>query len=186
MNARTIRWNLILLAVTMPFMLACLYLERLVDTPEPKMESNADTVLQVLNGTDWVHLQSLANETYTQDDFAKPGTLTFTMTVTNDKPVYFSYGWCTTTHDILQQNLQHITVQLYLNDQKLGSDVAHSFAYGLANGQVCDDVGVLMSDWPPGEYHLKAIATFDAKINDGMGDYPAGDYIYDYTVTVNK
>ena len=186
MNARMIRWNLIILAVTMPFMLACLYLEKLVNTPEPKMEANSDKVLAILNGTDWVYLQSLAKETYTQDDFAKPGTLKFTMTVTNDKPVYFSYGWCTTTKDILQQNLQHINVQLYFNDQKLGSDVAHNFSYGLTNGQVCDDVGVLMSDWPSGEYHLKAVVTFNQKLNDGTSDYPAGDYVYDYMVTVNK
>ena len=186
MNIGKSRLNLILLAICMPFMLACLYLERMVDIPEPKMEENPDAVLKVLNGADWVYLQALAKETYTEDDFAKPGTLTFTATVTNDKPVYFGYGWCTTTEEILRQNFEHITVELFFNDQKLGNDVAHSYLYSLTNGQVCNDFGVLMSDWPAGEYHLKVVVTFNEKINDGMSDYPAGDYISEYNVTVEK
>ncbi len=43
-----------------------------------------------------------------------------------------------------------------------------------------------MSNWPNGEYQLMAVATFDEKINDGMADFEAGDYIYEYNVTVNK
>jgi hypothetical protein len=43
-----------------------------------------------------------------------------------------------------------------------------------------------MSDWTDGKYQLKAVATFDDKINDGIADYPAGDYIFVYNVTVKK
>ena len=43
-----------------------------------------------------------------------------------------------------------------------------------------------MSDWPNGEYKLKAVATFNDKINDGMADYAAGDYVFEYNVTVTK
>jgi hypothetical protein len=43
-----------------------------------------------------------------------------------------------------------------------------------------------MSEWPAGEYRLKAVATFDEKINDGFSDYDPGDYIYNYDVSVNK
>jgi hypothetical protein len=50
----------------------------------------------------------------------------------------------------------------------------------------CFDTGALMSDWPDGEYKLKAVASFDQKINDGMADYAPGDYIFEYNVTVNK
>lgn len=44
----------------------------------------------------------------------------------------------------------------------------------------------LMSEWPNGDYKLKAVATFDDKINDGMADYAAGDYVLEYNVTVKK
>ena len=43
-----------------------------------------------------------------------------------------------------------------------------------------------MSDWPNGEYKLKAVATFNDKINDGMADYAAGDYVFEHNVTVAK
>jgi len=43
-----------------------------------------------------------------------------------------------------------------------------------------------MSDWPNGEYKLKAVATFKNKINDGMADFAAGDYVFEYNVTVTK
>jgi hypothetical protein len=33
---------------------------------------------------------------------------------------------------------------------------------------------------------LEAVATFDEKINDGAADFEAGDYVYQYNVTVSK
>ena len=152
----------------------------------PKMEKNADAVLEVLNGQDWVSLQALAPERYTEEDFAKPGTLTFTATVTNEKPIYFSYGWCTVDVETLQQNFEHIEVSLSLNGDKLGSDVVHNLTFSRSDGLVCLDFGVLLSNWSVGEYILEAIATFDEKINDGIADYNAGDYVFIYNVTVEE
>jgi len=154
--------------------------------PMPVMEKDADAHLEKLKGTDWVYLQALAEEKYTEADFAKPGTLTFTVKITNDKPTYFDYGWCTTTEEILKQNFEHIIVSLYFNDQELGTDVVHPVSYTRTDGLVCLDFGVLMSDWPAGNYKLESAVTFDEKINDGLDDYEAGDYIHQYNVTVEK
>lgn len=185
MNTRRNRSILILLAFV-PFLLACMFVTGLVQKPKPKMETDPNTVIQVLNGRNWVRLEALAAETYTDADYAKPGTLTFTAKVANDVPVYFSYGWCAVDETTLSQNFGHITVALYFNGEQLGNDVVHNFSYGLVSGLVCGEYGVLMSDWPAGEYHLKAVATFDSKINDGMADYDAGDYIFDYNVKVDQ
>jgi len=154
--------------------------------PMPVMEKDADAHLEKLKGTDWVYLQALAEEKYTEADFAKPGTLTFTVKITNDKPTYFDYGWCTTTEEILKQNFEHIIVSLYFNEQELGTDVVHPVSYTRTDGLVCLDFGVLMSDWPAGNYKLESAVTFDEKINDGLDDYEAGDYIHQYNVTVEK
>ena len=174
----------ILFVAVVPFLLACLYAQNLIQVPEPKMETSTDAVIKVLNGDGWLPLQALAQEKYTEADFAKPGTLDFTVELTEDKPVYYNYGWCTTTPEILQENLQHISIDLYFNDGKLGGDAVHSLAYQTETGLYCNDVGVLMSEWPVGEYVLKAVVTFKQKINDGMADYEAGDYVYIYNVTV--
>ena len=154
--------------------------------PAPIMEQNAETLIETLKGPDWVYLQSLAKEQYTEADFAKPGTLTFNINITDDKSTYFNYGWCTTTEEILQQNFEHISVKLYFNDQELGSDVVHPVSFTSPDGLVCVDFGVMMSDWPNGTYKLEAVSTFNERINDGLADYEAGDYVFVYNVTVEK
>jgi hypothetical protein len=174
----------LILILCLPFMLACAFLDRLIQVPEPTMETNTEKVLEVLNGNDWEPLQSLTAERYTEADYAKPGTLTFTAKVTNEKPVFFSYGWCASDEEILIQNFEHITVRLYLNDGELGSDVVHNISYSMSDGKACLDFGILLSGWPAGEYQLKAVAIFDEKLNDGFADYDPGEYIYEYNVTV--
>lgn len=173
--------GLLLMSCLLPGMIP---LNQAASSPMPTMEKDANKVIEVLNSNNYNSLEALAKEQYTED-MTKPGTRTYTVEVTDEKPVYFSYGWCTTTQEILTQNLAHIKIALYFDDKKLGTDVVHPLSLS-SNGLVCADFGVLMSEWTNGEYKLKSVATFDQKINDGMSDYPAGDYVLDYKVTVAK
>lgn len=175
--------GLLLLSCLLPGMIP---LNREPAGPMPTMEKNADNVIKVLTSNNYVRLEALAKEQYTEQDFAKPGTLTFTVNITDDQPTYFSYGWCAVDDATLQNNFQHIDVSLYFNDAKIGTDVVHTLSFTSANNLHCADFGVLLSDWPNGEYKLKAVATFNDKINDGMADYAAGDYVFEYNVTVAK
>ena len=154
--------------------------------PMPSMESDADTVIKVLSGKDWHYLQELTKEKYTDQDYAKPGTLTFTANITDNQPVYFNYGWCAVDENTLKQNFEHIKVKLYINGEELAKDVVHQLSYASQDNMACLDHGVLTSDWPDGVYDLKAVATFDEKLNDGLDDYEPGDYIFEYKVTVKK
>ena len=183
MNTHLRKSNSFLFAMSL-LLLSCRLPGMLPLTPRPDMETNTDKVIEVLNGKDWVPLQALAAEQYTEKDFAKSGILTFTSTVTNEKPIYFSYSWCAKDEATLKQNLEHIQVVLYLDGDKLGSNVVHNLSFSRSDGMVCSDSGVLLSNWSPGKYELKAIATFDATINDGLDDYAAGDYGYVYNVSV--
>jgi hypothetical protein len=149
------------------------------------MEKDADKVIEALNGKNYVRLEALAKEQYTED-MAKPGTRTFTVKISDEKPTFFAYGWCTTTEEILKQNVQHMKVTLYFDDEPLESDVVHPLSLTRSDGLVCVDFGALLSGWTNGEYKLKAVATFADKINDGLADYPAGDYVFEYNVTVQK
>lgn len=178
--------GLFLMACLLPGMIPLTGSSSKSATSLPTMEKDAETLLQTLKGQDWVHLQSLAREEYTEADYAKPGTLTFTVTITDDTPTYFNYGWCATTEEILIQNFEHIRLKFYFNDDVLGTDVVHPFSFTRTDGLSCLDFGVLMSAWTPGEYKLEAVATFDEKINDGLADFEAGDYVFVYNVTVEK
>jgi hypothetical protein len=152
----------------------------------PTMEKDENALLETLKAGDFVYLSQLAKEQYTEEDYAKPGTLTYTVTITDDKPTYLNYGWCTTTEEILQQNFEHIRVGLYFNGEPLGRDVVHPITFTRPDNFVCLEFGVLMSDWAPGEYRLAAVATFDEKINDGAADFDAGEYSFEYNVTVTR
>jgi hypothetical protein len=156
--------------------------------PAPVMETNSETLIETLQGQDWVYLQSLAQEEYTAEELDRktPGTLTFTIKITDDTPTYFNYGWCTTTQEVLEQNFEHITIKLYFNEEQLGDDVVHPVSFTRPDGLVCVDFGVMMSEWPNGTYTLEAVSTFNETINDGIADYAAGDYIFVYNVTVEK
>lgn len=154
--------------------------------PMPVMETSGDKLIQTLQAGNYVRLEALAKEKYTEQDLSKPGTWPFTIKITDNKPTYFSYSWCAVDEKTLQQNYQHINATLYINGEKLGKDVVHNLSYQLQNGMFCGDFGVLLSDWPAGKSELKAIATFDQKINDGISDYAAGDYVFVYNVTAGK
>jgi len=53
-----------------------------------------------------------------------------------------------------------------------------------SGGQQCQTTYTALSNWPAGSHHIITTATFTSKINDGSSDYPAGDYVLDYTVNV--
>jgi hypothetical protein len=154
------------------------------EAPLPTMETDPDKLLETLQSGEFVYLQQLAEEKYTDEDYAKPNTLTYTVNLTDDKPAYFNYGWCTTTEEILKQNFEHIQINMLFNGKQLGEDVVHGISSTRQDGFVCLEFGVLMSDWAPGEYELEAIATFDEDINDGAADFEAGDYKFVYNVKV--
>ena len=191
MNARKYFSIFVIIMMSTLLILSCLLpgmipLTPIPTVPAPIMEKDADKVIEALNGNNAVPLEALAEEQYTEEDLAKPGTRTYTVKITDEKSTYFGYGWCTTTEEILRQNFEHINVKLYFNDDKLGEDVIHPVSFTSSDGLVCLQFVVLMSDWPAGEYNLEAVATFDEKINDGLADYEAGDYVFVYDVTVEK
>ncbi len=190
MRAKSNKATLVLLVGAL-LMMSCLLpgmipLKSQPKGPMPKMETDANAVIKVLSGKDWHYLQALAKEQYSDADSAKPGTLTYTVNITDDLPVYFVYGWCAVDEATLKQNFEHINVKLYFNSDELGKDVVQNLSYKTQDNLTCLDFGVLMSDWTDGEYKLKAVATFDEKLNDGMSDYEPGDYIFEYNVTVKK
>ena len=193
MKARENISKLIVIILSMLLTMSCLLpgmipLTPVPTVPAPVMETNSETLIETLQGQDWVYLQSLAQEEYTSEELDRktPGTLTFTIKITDDTPTYFNYGWCTTTQEVLEQNFEHITVKLYFNEEQLGNDVVHPVSFTRPDGLVCVDFGVMMSAWPNGTYTLEAVSTFNETINDGIADYAAGDYIFVYNVTVEK
>ncbi len=113
---------------------------------------------------------------------SQPGVFTYTIPLSASEELAWIYGWCATP-DKFDQNWQHIAIRFVLNGQEVLPD--QLFKYEIIDpGQKCRYFYTLLSDWAAGEHHLNTTATFDAPINDGSADYPAGAYISDYTVFV--
>jgi C-terminal processing protease CtpA/Prc len=128
-------------------------------------------------------LEDLAREQYQSAEFGVPGTLTYTVPLQKEETLVWMYAWCTSTKEVLAQNLENIKVKFTLDGEDVSLDKFKQEE--LENsGQWCHLYYTALSKWPAGEHKLSTSATFTAPINDGTADYEAGDYILDYNVFV--
>jgi hypothetical protein len=112
-----------------------------------------------------------------------PTSNTYGITVSANQPVLLASGWCTTTKAILDQNLQHIQYLVEVDGQSL--DTSKLYQESLSSvGQSCKDFVGIIRAWPAGKHTITITMRLDSKINDGWSDYPAGDYIEIYNITV--
>lgn len=182
----------LLIATLGMLMMSCMLpgmipLNKVSEGPRPYMEEDPEKLIEALRGGQVRALEALASERYATEDFAGPGTLTYTVAIEDEVPTVLMYGWCAVDEQTLQQNFEHIVVRIYFNEEELGTDVVHGLTYVSPQSDMpCQAYGVLMSDWPDGRYTLKAVASFDEEINDGLADYAPGDYSAVYNVTVEK
>ncbi len=146
----------------------------------PKLASQEEARAAVKAGVPL--LEDKAVESYQEADFAAPGTLTYTVSLRPSEQVLWAYVWCTTSQTILDENFQSIKLRFVLNGKDVTSQTASLDTD--FNDLRCRVVYTALSDWPQGSHHLIITATLADKINDGMADYPAGDYVLDYTVNV--
>lgn len=146
----------------------------------PKMADKSAAASALSSGVPF--LENKAKEKYQGADFAKPDTLTYTVSLSPSEQTLWGYPWCATTTAILSDNLKSIKLKFLLD----GEDVTQQMqTVDLPNsGQQCRLFYTALSDWPAGAHHLTITATFTHKINDGTSDYDAGDYVLAYTVNV--
>lgn len=128
-------------------------------------------------------LEDKAREKYDSTDYAKPGTLTFTIPLAKTETLLWLYAWCAASTEILNQNFENINLKFVLNGEEVPLDKFQQ--EDLENsGQQCRLYYTALSKWFAGEHHLSTTATFKGDINDGTADYEAGDYVLDYAVYV--
>lgn len=138
-----------------------------------------------LSGGDAKGLEELASETYSdQERNAVGARLKYTINLNaGTTQVAWGYGWCATTADILKQNLSQMRVEFEVNGQAVDPAQLLTFTSQSQDNLQCQSMYVVVSNWPKGNTTLTTRITFEQKINDGMGDYPAGDQEFTYTVT---
>ncbi|HNN14564.1 MAG TPA: S41 family peptidase, partial [Anaerolineales bacterium] len=143
----------------------------------PKIASVSEAESAFSSGASFI--DEKAREQYAAEELALPGVFTYTIPLAKPQTLIWAYYWCTTTTDILKQNFSQINVKFTLNGEEIPLD---QFAVTEleSGGNQCRIVYTALSDWQPGEHQLSTAVTFKTSINDGMGDYPAGDYVSEY------
>jgi hypothetical protein len=148
------------------------------------IETDSARMFAVLQSGDFSVFQDFSVEQYEAEDFAGPGTVTFTVTFPVTETIFLNYGWCAENTDILEQNLEHIDLAIYFNDQEIPDEYILGVNSTTEDDWQCANAGFLLSDWEAGKYEFRIVVTFDEKINDGDADFEAGEYIMQYDVTV--
>jgi C-terminal processing protease CtpA/Prc len=128
-------------------------------------------------------LEELAREQYGAEELSQPGTFDYTITLSESEPLLWAWGWCAASQENLDQNYEHIGIQFKLGDKEIPQEEFYKLEYE-NGGQFCRVFVGALSDWLAGEHHLNTTVTFDAPINDGSADYPAGTQVFNYSVYV--
>ena len=144
---------------------------------------NTRTAVQA-QGSALQYLEAYAQEQYLPEELSQAGhTYTFTVKVDQDTVVLWGTNWCTTTPELLQSNWDHIQLAFTVNGAAIPLEQFGVLA--VQDGTMyCQQVLTTVKDWPAGVTELETQVTFDAPLNDGLSDYPAGTHSYHYTVTV--
>lgn len=115
----------------------------------------------------------------------QPGDIyVYEISLTESKPLIWSYGWCTTTQQILEENFAHIKLEFTLNGNTVPSDKFAIVEYARDDGSPCRTYNALIKLWPKGQHQVESRITFTQDIDDGWDIYPAGTHIFKYVVTI--
>lgn len=155
----------------------------IIPTANPRLETDNINAESDLLGGKVSFLEDKARQTYDANDFMLPGTFVYTISLAKSESLIWAYGWCTAPENF-DQNWDHISFKFYLGDQEILKDQIFTFEFDPDSTMRCRYFYNILSDWRAGENHLRTKAIFTQSINDGTDDFPAGEWIYDYTVYV--
>jgi hypothetical protein len=131
-------------------------------------------------------LESFAFVFPSTPEINQPGDVyAYEMQLEESIPLVWSYGWCTTTQSILDDNFSHIRLDFVLNEASIPSNVLATRDYQRDDGAACREVAALVQAWTSGTHQLETRITFTQAIHDGWNLYPAGTHTYKYVVTLN-
>ncbi len=149
--------------------------------------SDLATVEKIFNEGKVGYLEQYAKEQYS-NSLEVGKVFPYTIVLKESTPMVWGFGWCSTSQEILEQNLSQILIKFSLNGKIVPADkIAVVNQTGQdANGKDvwCRSATLIPDKWPSGEHHLETEITFKTKINDGMQDYPVGTIKNEYTIYV--
>jgi hypothetical protein len=134
-----------------------------------------------------VYLENFASTKPELPEVVQPGEL-FLYDVqlpgSNEFPVVWSYGWCASLEQILEDNFNDIQLDFVMNETPVPLDNFVVINTVNNDDSACREYAALVTTWPKGQHHLETRVTFTQDVHDGWNLYPAGTHIIKYIVTV--
>jgi hypothetical protein len=152
-------------------------------TEEPLAPLPETVIVEPYMPLDGENYPFLANLAPGYEGSSVPDVNSWDVNVSSDQPVLIYYGWCAATADILEQNFQHIQFIWEVNGELLDMDSLYILDEATSDQECRAYVGIVWR-WPLGEHVIRMTMHFDEVINDGWDDYPAGDYVDVFNITV--
>jgi hypothetical protein len=112
-----------------------------------------------------------------------PGIHSWDVVVISDQPALIYYGWCAMDQSTLDQNFEHIQFIWLADEQPVDMESLYLYEESDTDMSCRSYVGIVRR-WPLGEHVIRMTMHFDEIINDGWDDYPAGDYVDVFNITV--
>jgi hypothetical protein len=113
----------------------------------------------------------------------EPGVNIWQTSFAYDQALVIFTGWCTIDEATLDQNFEHISYLLEIDGTSVPTeDLYWEDAPG--NDGICRSFYGVVQAWPVGEHVIVLTMRFEEDLNDGWGDYSAGDYVDRFELTV--
>jgi len=122
-------------------------------------------------------------------DVNQPGDIYIIEVYLNEsEPLRWSYGWCATTKELLEENFSHMQFVFEVNEIPVPLKDLFIYEFSRDDGSLslCREYGTLVKQWPHGIHHLDVQITFTQPTDDGQNIYPAGTHTFKYIVTVEN
>ena len=130
----------------------------------------------------------MALETYEDNQLSQAGEVyTYTIPLNTSQDLMWVYAWCAADQASFDDNWSKIKLDFSINGQTVSQD-DFALLEGEFNDVICRLYYTVLTDFTIGEHILRTNVTFTDPLNDGLSDedYPAGTYIYEYHVILNR
>jgi hypothetical protein len=149
--------------------------------------ASVEDVKTALNDDNTKYIEQYAVSFPDFPDINQPGDIYgYEIHINPSMTALWSYGWCTTTSEILDQNFAQMKVEFVMNGAPVSKDQLAGYDYQRFDGGQCRSLAALITAWPPGEHQLEVRVTFLQPTDDGWDIYPAGAHIFKYFVYVEN
>lgn len=149
----------------------------------PTLGTAEDAQKAVASGMSY--LEGFASETPDTPEINQPGDIyIYNIQFDQPEPVIWSYGWCTTTPAILEENFTHMKIEFIVNETPISPDHIFIQATTRDDGSICREHTATITEWTSGQHQLEVRITFTEPTDDGWNLYPAGTHTFKYLVTV--